>query len=120
MYEYKIANIRVVDGDTVDCDIDLGFDQWMHKQRIRLTGIDAPEIRTKNLEEKKLGLDAKQWLNEMLDTEVRLRCDEYNARGKFGRILGSLMIEISDGEWLNVNQAMIEEGHARYYDGGKR
>ena len=89
MYEYRVANIRVVDGDTVDVDIDLGFGVWMKKQRIRLYGIDTPESRTKDKVEKVFGLAAKKRLEEILSMsdDIVLRSVK-DIRGKFGRILG--------------------------------
>ena len=116
-YEYAIANPVVIDGDTVDVDIDLGFDVWLHKQRIRLYGIDAPETRTRNLEEKAAGLKAKEYVQDIFDqNECRLLSLEYN-RGKFGRILGTFLY--ADGT-RNLNQDMLDLGLADAYFGGKR
>lgn len=122
-YIYRIANLRVVDGDTVDCDIDLGFDQWMHGQRIRMHGIDAPETRTRDLEEKQRGLEAKQWLIDTLSgdpSRLRLVSDEFEPRGKFGRILGAILVLIDGSDPLNVNDEMVRLELARPYYGGKR
>ena len=69
MYEYRCKVVKIVDGDTVDVDIDLGFGVWLHKERIRMFGIDTPESRTRDLEEKKFGLAAKQFLTDMLDDD---------------------------------------------------
>ena len=92
MYEYSCRLVRVIDGDTVDVDIDLGFDIILKKQRVRLAGIDTPESRTSDLEEKKYGLAAKKFLTEHLaynnpNNKVILRTTMYDAKGKFGRIL---------------------------------
>ena len=112
MYEYRVANIRVVDGDTVDVDIDLGFGVWLRKQRIRLYGIDTPESRTRDLVEKKYGLAAKEFLVKWTGAgELKIKTHK-DAKGKFGRILGEL--------WTfetNINQKMVEEHHAVEYHG---
>ena len=111
-YYYDVEVLRVVDGDTVDVRIDLGFDVW-HKCRIRMAGINAPESRTRDLEEKKRGLAAKEWLiDRLFDNAVELQS---HGKGKYGRILGEFFIDSS-----NVNQEMINRGHAVKYDGGKR
>ena len=91
MYEYRCTVVKIIDGDTVDVDIDLGFGIWMHKERIRLLGIDTPESRTRDKEEKKYGLAAKKYLTEMLNDEggIVLKTKK-DAEGKFGRILGEL------------------------------
>lgn len=112
-FVYKATVTRVVDGDTIDCDLDLGFSTFLKKKRIRLSGINAPESRTRNLKEKALGLAAKERLKELCGEEVVL---DSEGTGKFGRILGVLYTP--DGE--NINQKLVDEGHARLYDGGKR
>ena len=112
MFYYKVEVLRVVDGDTVDVRIDLGFNVW-HKCRVRLMGINAPESRTRDLEEKKRGLAAKQWLIDKVDSKaVEMQC---LGVGKYGRVLGELYINK-----VNINQLMVKEGHAEQYDGGKR
>ena len=112
MYEYNCKVVKVVDGDTVDVDIDLGFGVWLRKQRVRLVGIDTPESRTKDLQEKKYGLAAKEFLTKWVTSGgVTLKTFKVK-RGKFGRILGEL--------WCfntNVNEKMIEEHHAVRYTG---
>jgi micrococcal nuclease len=121
MYEYKVKIKKVVDGDTVDVDIDLGFGVWLHKERVRLHGIDTPESRTRDKEEKKYGLAAKEYLKEKLKTGQPLLRSFGN--GKFGRILGELWIieESSDVPGMevktNINQMMIEDHHAVAYHG---
>tara|TARA_Y100000310_G_scaffold93192_1_gene90741 strand:+ start:1111 stop:1461 length:351 start_codon:yes stop_codon:yes gene_type:complete len=115
MYEYNAKCTRVVDGDTIDCDIDLGFGIVLHKQRVRLSGINTPEIRTKDLNEKQRGLKAKQRVIEILnsiDNSFILRTTEYNSTGKYGRILGIIVIESS---LVSLNDMLIEEGHAEVY-----
>lgn len=112
MYKYNAKLIRVVDGDTVDALIDLGFNVWV-KKRIRLYGIDAPENRTRDLEEKKAGIAAKDRLSELME-----RCDYKfvlvsHGIGKYGRCLGELFIENSQE---SVNQTLINEGHAVVYE----
>ena len=111
MYEYRTKVVRVVDGDTVDVDIDLGFGIWMRKSRIRLLGVDTPESRTRDLEEKKYGLAAKDFLVASLGEEPILKTTK-DGKGKFGRILGEFMV---DG--VNINDSLIENHHAVRYMG---
>jgi len=112
MHEYKCKLIKVIDGDTIDVDIDLGFGVWMRKQRIRLFGIDTPESRTRDLEEKKYGNAAKYFLSGWCETDNLSIKTHKDDRGKFGRILGEVWV---DG--TNVNQLMIKEHHAVAYFG---
>ena len=112
MYEYKCKMVKVVDGDTIDVDIDLGFGVWMRNQRIRMHGIDTPESRTRDLEEKKYGLAAKDFLIKWTNAGGLTLKTHKDDRGKFGRILGEI--------WCfdtNVNEKMIEEHHAVRYTG---
>ena len=113
MYKYRCVIIRVVDGDTVDVDIDLGFGIWLKKQRIRLFGVDTPESRTRDLEEKKYGLLAKEFVKSYLqkDSEqiLQTKTDE---RGKFGRILGEFVADDT-----TVNQLLIDTHNAVAYHG---
>ena len=112
MYEYKCEIDRVVDGDTVDVVIDLGFDVLL-KSRIRLHGIDTPETRTRDLEEKKYGIMAKEYLTKLLESSDDIQIQTLlDNKGKFGRVLGVL---IADG--INVNQKMIDEHLAVAYYG---
>ena len=115
MYEYRAIIRRVVDGDTVDITLDLGFD-ILYNNRIRLLGIDTPESRTRDLEEKKLGLAAKERVRELcpVGSTVPVKTTK-DGRGKFGRILGEIYV----GD-VNVNKLLIEEGHAVEYFGGKK
>jgi len=93
MYEYKCKIVRVVDGDTVDVDIDLGFGVWMHKERVRLYGIDTPESRTRDLEEKKFGLFAKRYVEEYLPVgTIQTLKTHKDGVGKYGRILGEFIV----------------------------
>ena len=119
MFEYKCKLVRVIDGDTVDIDIDLGFGVWLRKQRIRMHGIDTPESRTRDLEEKKYGLAAKDFLVKWTGAgDLRIKTHK-DAKGKFGRILGELFMKTSVGE-LSVNQSLVENSHAvRYYGQSK-
>ena len=113
MYKYNAKLDRVVDGDTIDALVDLGFDTWK-KVRIRMMGMNAPESRTRDLEEKKLGLAAKDRLIEMLgDGEFTLQS---HGVGKYGRCLGEIFRE-SD---VSLNRQLINEGHATEFLGGKR
>ena len=124
MYEYRVTNIRVVDGDTVDVDIDLGFGVWMKKQRIRLYGIDTPESRTRDKVEKLFGTAAKNRLKELLAEGGKLITTENkqgeDMKGKFGRILGDFWVERYEGEREKVTDIMIEEGHCVAYFGGSK
>lgn len=118
MYTYKARLDRVIDGDTIDVDIDLGFDISVHK-RIRLAGIDSPESRTRDLEEKKRGLASKARLVELLDKGDLVV--ESKDVGKYGRVLGVLHIYPDDlGLPINVNSTLVEEGYATEYFGGKK
>ena len=110
MYEYNAELIRIIDGDTIDCWIDLGFDIKV-KERVRLAGIDAPETRTKDLEEKKKGLESKAWLEKNLDSAFLLITTDYNPTGKYGRTIGTLVLK--DG--TNINERMLQEGLATVY-----
>ena len=115
MYEYKVENIEVVDGDTVDVDIDLGFGIWMKNQRVRLYGIDAPESRTKDKIEKVFGLAAKKRLEEILSMsdDIVLRSVK-DIRGKFGRILGDFVVYDLAG---TSGDLLCAEGYAVRYLG---
>ena len=117
MYEYRCKLRKVVDGDTVDVDIDLGFGVWLNDQRIRLYGVDTPESRTRDLEEKKYGLAAKSYVEKFLDDEwLLLKTKTYDASGKFGRILGSLYRTTNYAD-QSVNEYLIEKYHAVPYYG---
>ena len=121
-YIYKGKLERVVDGDTIDALIDVGFDIWV-KKRIRYKGIDTWESRTRNLEEKKLGLAAKERNKELLETVSSkpgyFRLKSYGV-GKYGRVLGEIFIQDADGNQYNINETLIKEGHAYVYEGGKK
>ena len=114
-YTYKAKLVRVIDGDTIDAEIDLGFNVLI-RQRIRLYGIDTPEARTRDLVEKEKGLAAKQRLTEILPKEFVVET-VLNKRGKYGRILGILHVEDTDGNKTNVNDQLVNEGHAVKYFG---
>ena len=121
MYEYKCKILRVVDGDTVDVDIDLGFGVWMHRERVRMMGIDTPESRTRDKVEKAFGLASKARLKELLPigstgilkTEIDRSGED--KKGKFGRILGDFIIKDK-----RATEILIEEGHAVAYFGGSK
>jgi micrococcal nuclease len=117
MYEYRVKKInKVVDGDTVDVDIDLGFD-ISYTQRVRLAGIDTPESRTTDLAEKKLGLEVKEFLKHKLEgkTDIVIKTEKPDSSEKYGRILGTLVV---DG--VSLNQEMVDKGYAWGYDGGTK
>jgi micrococcal nuclease len=119
MYEYSCKVLRVVDGDTVDVDIDLGFGVWMHKERIRLHGIDTPESRTRDLEEKKYGLLAKEQIESFMPVgSMQTLVTVKDKVGKFGRILGKFLIhdKKTDAQ-MTINDWMIREHHAVAYHG---
>lgn len=116
MYEYRVKKVTgVVDGDTIDVDIDLGFNVSF-SQRVRLAGIDTPESRTKDLNEKKLGLEVKEWLKSKLKDaeEVIIKTEKPDSSEKYGRILGWLYVK---GIEKSLNQIMIDEGYAWSYMG---
>jgi micrococcal nuclease len=116
-YKYNVKIKKVIDGDTVDVDIDLGFGVWLHKERVRIMGIDTPESRTRDKVEKLFGLASKTKLKELLPLSSMqvLVVEEYDAKGKFGRILGDFEIEDT-----KVTDILIEEGHAVAYFGGNK
>jgi micrococcal nuclease len=117
MYEYRIKIVKVIDGDTVDVDIDLGFGVWLKKERVRLFGIDTPESRTRDLEEKKFGLLAKEYLKASLKKGTPILKTRKDKTGKFGRILGELLYIDNDDSYVNINEKMIEEAQAVEYHG---
>ena len=122
-YNFRVTKIdKVLDGDTIDVTIDLGFDLYK-KERVRIAGVDTPEKRTRNLEEKELGIDATNWLKEKLestlagDDQLFIRTELVGGVGKYGRLLG--WCYIGDGA-VSLNEQMIEEGYAWAYDGGTK
>ena len=122
-YNFRVISIdRVLDGDTIDVTIDLGFDLYK-KERVRIAGVDTPEKRTRDLEEKALGIDATNWMKDKLegaicgDDELTIRTELVGGMGKYGRLLGWLYI--GDAE-LSLNEQMITEGYAWEYDGGTK
>jgi endonuclease YncB( thermonuclease family) len=122
-YNFRVVEInRVVDGDTIDVTIDLGFDLYK-KERVRVAGVDTPEKRTRDLEEKALGYDATNWLKDALngaiagDDDLVIRTELVGGVGKYGRLLGWLYI--GDAE-VSLNEQMIAAGYAWAYDGGTK
>ena len=122
MYNYKISPLRVIDGDTIDAEIDLGFDVKI-KKRIRFMGINAPESRTRDLEEKARGLAAKDRVKQLLEGCENIQLKSHGI-GKFGRCLGEIMLDKVDGSekltLVSLNELLISEKHAVEYHGGKR
>ena len=120
MYEYKVTVLRVVDGDTVDVDIDLGFGIVLSNERVRIMGIDTPESRTRDKVEKKFGLASKARLKSLLGktgilkTQINKKGEDM--KGKFGRILGDFVVEDN----RMVTDILVEEGHAVAYFGGSK
>ena len=118
-YIYRIREIhKVVDGDTIDADIDLGFDISLTK-RIRLAGVDSPESRTADVNEKKYGLESKDWLKHRLEfaKDIIIKTELPDSTEKYGRIIGHLFI---NNEEVSLNNQMITEGYAWEYDGGTK
>ena len=122
-YNFRVVKLKkVVDGDTIDVIIDLGFDLYK-TERVRVAGIDTPEKRTRDLEEKALGIDATNWMKDKLtetikgDEELSIRTELKGGMGKYGRLLGWLYVGESD---ISLNEQMITEGYAWAYDGGTK
>ena len=122
-YNFRVVEVvKIIDGDTADFILDLGFDLYK-KERVRVAGVDTPEKRTKNLEEKALGIDATNWLKEKLegaingDDELSVRTELVGGTGKYGRLLGWLYC---GDELLSLNEQMIAEGYALPYAGGTK
>jgi len=123
-YNFRVTEInRVLDGDTIDVTIDLGFDLFK-KERVRVAGVDTPEKRTRDLEEKALGIDATNWLKKKLEDtisgdgdELSIRTELVGGMGKYGRLLGWLYI---NEDLVSLNEQMIAEGYAWEYDGGTK
>ena len=118
-YIYRIKSVhRVVDGDTIDASIDLGFDISLEK-RIRLAGVDTPESRTTDLKEKAMGLESKEWLKKKLEgaKDIIIKTELPDSTEKYGRIIGHLFI---NGQETSLNNQMIAEGYALAYDGGTK
>lgn len=122
--EYDVVLLKVVDGDTVDVDINLGFGVWIKDERVRIMGIDTPESRTSNEVEKLFGLAAKHRLEELLSNGGKLITTEdkngEDMKGKFGRILGDFYVEREQGKKERVTDILIEEGHCVAYFGGSK
>ena len=122
-YNFRVVKVdKVLDGDTIDVKIDLGFDLYK-KERVRVAGVDTPEKRTRNLEEKELGIDATNWLKKELedvlagDDELIVRTELHGGVGKYGRLLGWLYV---GDETVSLNEQMITQGYAHAYDGGTK
>ena len=122
--EYDVTVVKVVDGDTVDVDIDLGFGICLKDERVRIMGIDTPESRTSDKVEKLFGTAAKKRLYSLLEKDAKLITTEdkngEDMKGKFGRILGDFYVERYEGHKEKVTDVMIEEGHAVAYFGGSK
>ena len=125
MYEYRARLVKVVDGDTVDVDIDLGFGIWMKDERVRIMGIDTPESRTRDKVEKLFGKAASARVKELLNEDIILKTqiarDGEDMKGKYGRILGDFMVErFEDGKQEMLTDVLVQEGHAVAYFGGSK
>ena len=122
-YNFRVVSVdKVLDGDTIDVTIDLGFDLYK-KERVRIAGVDTPEKRTRNLEEKALGIDATNWMKGKLEDtingedELIIRTELKGGMGKYGRLLGWLYV---GDDVVSLNEQMITEGYAWEYDGGTK
>ena len=122
-YNFRVTKInRVIDGDTIDVTLDLGF-SLTKKERVRIAGVDTPEKRTRDKEEKELGIDATNWLKDKIkdtltgDNELTIRTELVGGVGKYGRLLGWLYVGDDD---YSLNEQMITEGYAWPYDGGTK
>lgn len=127
MYEYRCKVLRVVDGDTVDVDIDLGFGVMLKDERVRIMGIDTPESRTRDKVEKKFGLASKERLKQLIGgksgpiLKTQINKDGEDMKGKFGRILGDFTVyDARVDAWRMVTDILVEEGHAVAYFGGSK
>lgn len=122
--EYDVIVVKVLDGDTVDVDINLGFGVWLHDERVRIMGIDTPESRTRDKVEDLFGEAAKARLIELMEHGGKLVTTENrhgeDMKGKFGRILGDFVVERYEGKPERVTDILIEEGHAVAYFGGSK
>ena len=116
-YYYKIRIVDVIDGDSLRIDIDMGFEHWIVNQNVRLYGLNTPEIRTKDLYEKELGLKVKAWVESKVATngEYAIMESYYDKSGKYGRILGTFWLKNAEGEYYNLNEMMLSEGLAEIY-----
>ena len=122
MYEYRATIVKIVDGDTVDVDIDLGFNVVLRDERVRIAGIDTPESRTRDLEEKKFGLAAKARVKQLLGKncvlQTQINKNGEDMKGKFGRILGDFNVyDSATDSWKLLTSILISEGHAVPYHG---
>lgn len=125
MYEYRAKLVKVVDGDTVDVDIDLGFGIWMKDERVRIMGIDTPESRTRDKVEKLFGKAASARVKELLEEDIILKTqiarNGEDMKGKYGRILGDFIVErFEDGKQEMLTDILVAEGHAVAYFGGSK
>jgi len=112
LYEYRCIIKRIVDGDTVDIDIDLGFDTWLKDRRVRIVHIDTPEVRTRDLQEKELGLAASARAAELLPVGTNQILHSKEFSGKYGRLIGDFYVNDSKDMYSDV---MLKEGFATYY-----
>ena len=122
MYEYRATIVKVVDGDTVDVDIDLGFGIVLSDERVRIAGIDTPESRTRDKEEKKFGLAAKARVKQLLGKtcvlKTQINKNGEDMKGKFGRILGDFSVyDGATDRWRMLTEILVSEGHAVPYHG---
>lgn len=117
VYCYKVRIVKIIDGDSVRLDIDRGFDDWLVNQNVRLTGLNAPETRTRDLDEKEQGFKVWAWVKNKFEIngEYAIMESQYDKTGKYGRILGTFWLKDEDGELYNLNELMLNEGLAEFY-----
>lgn len=123
MYEYRCKIVRIIDGDTVVVDIDLGFDIWLKDESVRFLGMDAPEVRTRDQVEKLFGEISKAYVEKMIPVGSMqiVKTERPNSRGKFGRVLGTFRIyDEKTDRWTSLSEVMIREGYGVAYEGGNR
>ncbi len=111
LYHYRAVVVSVYDGDTIRVDVDLGLRSWRHRERIRLARINAPEIRGA---QRPAGLAARDFLRELLEGREILLQTIKDRTGKYGRYLGEIWLKQDSGDYLNVNDLLVEKGHAEY------
>ena len=114
-YTFKAKVVRVIDGDTIVFDIDLGFGTWIHDEHVRLARINAPETRTKDLNEKRLGLASRQLLEELIFSSPEVKLVTFKDHGKYGRFIADVYVRYQH-DWICINDRLVEAGHAIYVE----
>jgi micrococcal nuclease len=114
-YTYKCKIVRIIDGDTIVCNIDLGFGTWIHDEHVRLARINTPETRTKDLNEKRRGYEAKQFTEDIIYSSSEIRLKTYKDHGKYGRYVADVFVKFGDN-WICVNDRLVESRNAEYVE----